>query len=147
MRTRKDMDIKTTRSRLTTGAVVVDGDMRTAAGRRWRDLHATYMGAIERNAGGNVSEPTRQLCKYLVTLTCWAEAQCGRLAADESGTAVFPVADFAKVTGLISRLLTRLGLDADAVAVAESDDGFPDDRDNSLVFPSLPARRHARAAE
>lgn len=85
------------RSAITNGTRV-GIDLRTAAGRRWRDLLADAM----RQTGGR----NESLCRQLATLTVRREQLDAEVAAGEP---VDPQ-DLIRVCGAISRLMRLLGL-------------------------------------
>lgn len=90
------------RSRITNGALGID--LRTSAGRRWRDLHHHYMA----ETGGR----NETLVRTLVTMIVQREHLDGRVAAG----APVDLQDLIRICGAISRLMTKLGLIDEAPA-------------------------------
>jgi hypothetical protein len=96
------------RSRITNGALGID--LRTAPGRRWRDLHHYYLA----QTGGR----NETLVRTLVTLIVQREHLDARVAA---GATVDPH-DLIRTCGAISRLMSKLGLIDEAPAYDATQD-------------------------
>lgn len=77
-------------------------DMRTAQGRRYRDL----IGAISADLGGDLTETQKQLVRRAASLSVWCEAVEARLAAGEM---VPEIATYTTACNSVTRMLKTLG--------------------------------------
>lgn len=103
------------RSAVSNGSRIAVGiDLRSASGRRWRDLFQHYM---TETAGKREQE-----CRMLASLAVKREALDAAIARGEDVDAM----DLVRLCGAISRTLVRLGLTAAADDEPEPDeDGTP----------------------
>jgi hypothetical protein len=88
------------RSRIANGRLGVD--LRTAAGRRWRDC---FLDLMHRTGGRS-----EQLCRSAASLIVRREALDAKIALGED----VPTDELLRLVSELRRTMTRLGLDADA---------------------------------
>lgn len=96
-----------------------DCDKRSVAARRWRDLYEMLTKILD----VDLSEPQRLLCRRAASLAVMCELEETRLAR---GEAVDPLA-YVRLTGCLSRMLVKLGLEVSVEAEADDIAEDPDD--------------------